>query len=48
MSRSKQAYLVNKTDFENKLTSCNKRITSNKTKQWWICKKKDVSISTNI
>ena len=31
-SRLKQADLVNKTDFDNKLTSFNKRITSNKTK----------------
>ena len=31
-SRLKQANLVNKTDFDDKLTSFNKRITSNKTK----------------
>ena len=31
-TRLKQANLVNKTDFDNKLTSFNKRITSNKTK----------------
>ena len=32
-ARLKQANLVSKTDFDNKLTSFNKRITSNKTKQ---------------
>ena len=31
-ARLKQANLVNKTDFDNKLTSFNKHITSNKTK----------------
>ena len=31
-ARLKQADLVNKTDFDNKLTSFNRRITSNKTK----------------
>ena len=31
-ARLKQDDLVNKTDFDNKLTSFNKRITSNKTK----------------
>ena len=31
-ARLKQAKLLNKTDFNNKLTSFNKRITSNKTK----------------
>ena len=31
-ARSKQANLVNKTDFDNKLTSFNRKITSNKTK----------------
>ena len=31
-ARLKQANLVNKTDFDNKLTSFNRRITSNKTK----------------
>ena len=31
-ARLKQADLVNKTDFDNKLTSFNKRITSNKAK----------------
>ena len=31
-ARLKQADLVNKTDFDNKLTSFNKLITSNKTK----------------
>ena len=31
-ARLKQADLVNKSDFDNKLTSFNKRITSNKTK----------------
>ena len=33
-ARLKQADLVNKTDFDNKLTSFNKRITSNKTKDY--------------
>ena len=31
-ARLKQADLVNKTDFDNKLTSFNRRITSNETK----------------
>ena len=31
-TRLMQADLVNKTDFDNKLTSLNRRITSNKTK----------------
>ena len=31
-ARLKQANLVNKTDFDNKLTSLNRKITSNKTK----------------
>ena len=31
-ARLKQADLMNKTDFDNKLTSLNERITSNKTK----------------
>ena len=31
-ARLKQAHLVNKTDFDNKLRSFNKRITSNKTR----------------
>ena len=33
-ARLKQANLVNKTDFDNKLTRFNKRITSNKTKRF--------------
>ena len=40
-ARLKQADLVNKTDFDNKLTSFNKRITSNKTKYLEIQKKLD-------
>ena len=32
VARLKQADLVNKADFDNKLTSFNRRITSNKTK----------------
>ena len=35
-ARLKQADLVNKTDFDNKLTSFNRRITSNKTKHFKI------------
>ena len=38
-ARLKQAELVNKTDFDNKLTSFNKRMTSNKTKHLEIQKK---------
>ena len=38
-ARLKQADLVNKTDFENKLTSFNRRITSNKTKHLEVQKK---------
>ena len=38
-ARLKQADLVNKTDFDNKLTSLNKRITSNKTKHLEVQKK---------
>ena len=38
-SRLKQANLVNKTDFENKLTSFNRQITSNKTKHLEVQKK---------
>ena len=38
-ARLKQAYLVNKTDFDNKLTSFNKRITSNRTKHLEVQKK---------
>ena len=37
--RLKQANLVNKTDFDNKLTSFNKQITSNKTKHLEVQKK---------
>ena len=35
----KQADLVNKTDFDNKLTNLNRRITSNKTKYLEVQKK---------
>ena len=38
-TRLKQADLVSKTDFDNKLTSFNKRITSNKTKHLKVQKK---------
>ena len=38
-ARLKQADLVNKTDFDNKLTSFNRRITSNKTKYLEVPKK---------
>ena len=38
-ARLKQADLVNKTDFNNKLTSFNKRITLNKTKHLEVQKK---------
>ena len=38
-ARLKQADLVNKTDFDNKLTSFNRRITSNKTKHLKVQKK---------
>ena len=44
-ARLKQADLVNKTDFDNKLTSFNKRITSNKTKYLVIQKKLDSRIT---
>ena len=37
--RLKQAGLVNKTDFDNKLTKFNKRITSNETKHLEVQKK---------
>ena len=38
-ARLKQADLVNKTDFDNKLTSFNRRITTNKTKHLEVQKK---------
>ena len=38
-TRSKQADFVNQTDFDNKLTSFNRRITSNKTKHLEVQKK---------
>ena len=38
-ARLKQAAFVNKTDFDNKLTSFNKRLTSNKTKNLEVQKK---------
>ena len=40
-ARLKQADLVNKTDFCNKLTSLNRKITSNKTKHLEVQKKLD-------
>ena len=45
-ARLKQAILVIKTHFENKLTSFNKRITSNKTKHLAVQKKLN-SVVTN-
>ena len=44
-ARLKQADLVNKTDFDNKLASFNKRITSNKTKHLKVRKKINVLIT---
>ena len=44
-ARLKQSDLVNKTDFDNKLTSFNRRITSNKTKH--LVQKKLNSLMTN-
>ena len=38
-ARLKQSNLMNKTDFDNKLTSFNKRITSNKIKHLKVQKK---------
>ena len=38
-ARLKQAHLVNKTDFDNKLTGFNRRITPNKTKHLGVQKK---------
>ena len=45
-ARLKQANLISKTDFENKLTSFNKKITSNKTK-YLEEKKKLNNLTTN-
>ena len=45
-ARLKQANLVTKTDFNNKLTSCNRQITSNKTKHLEVQKKLN-SLITN-
>ena len=39
-ARLKQTNLVSKTDFDNKLTSFNRKITSNKTKYLEVQKKK--------
>ena len=47
VARLKQAHLVNKADFDNKLTRFNKRITSNKTKYLEV-KKKLNSLATNL
>ena len=44
-ARLKQADLVNKTDFDNKLTSFNKRINSNKTKHLEVQKKLNILIT---
>ena len=46
-ARLKQAHLVNKTDFDNKLTSFNKHITSNETKYLKVQKKLNSLITTN-
>ena len=46
-ARLKQAHLVNKTDFDNKLTSFNKYITSNETKYLKVQKKLNSLITTN-
>ena len=40
-ARLKQINLVTKTDFDNKLTSCNRQITSHKTKHLEVQKKLD-------
>ena len=40
-ARSTQANLVTKTDFDNKLISCNRKITSNKTKRLEVLRKLD-------
>ena len=45
VARLKQADLVNKTDFDNKLTSFNRQITSNKTKNLEVQKKLDSLIT---
>ena len=42
------ADLMNKTDFDNKLTSFNKRITSNKTKHLEVQKKQNSLITKDI
>ena len=44
-ARLKQANLVTKTEFDNKLTSFNKRITSNKTKYLEVKKKLECLIT---
>ena len=44
-ARLKQANLVSKTDFDNKLTTFNRRITSNKTKYLEVEKKKNILIT---
>ena len=46
-ARLKQANLVTKTEFVNKLTSFNKRITSNKTKHLEVEKKLESLITKN-
>ena len=47
VERLKQANLVNKTDFDNKITNFNKRITSNKTKYLEVRKKLNSPIAKN-
>ena len=47
-ARLKQADLVNKTDFDNKLTRFNRRITSNKKKHLEVQKKLDILIKKRL
>ena len=47
-ARLKQANLVTKTDFDNKLTSFNRKITSNKTKYLEVQKKLNSLITYNF
>ena len=44
-ARLKQANLVSKTDFDNKLATINRRITSNKAKYLEVQKKKNILIT---
>ena len=47
-ARSKQADLVNKTNFDNKLINFNRQITSNKAKHLEVTKKKKNSLITKV